>query len=63
MDGALGADLDLGMDELAHRLLVARAEGGQEAADELRPDLRRSRYLPRRLAMKLLRLIAEARLA
>ena len=35
MDGALGADLDLGMDELAHRRLVALAEGGQEAASEL----------------------------
>jgi hypothetical protein len=35
MDGSLGSDLDLGMDELAHRRLVARAEGGQEAASEL----------------------------
>ena len=35
VDGPLGADLDLGMDELAHRRPVARAEGGQEAASEL----------------------------
>jgi hypothetical protein len=35
MDGPLGADLDLGVDELAHRRLVARAQGGQEAANEL----------------------------
>src|SRR4029077_888068 len=31
----LRADLDLGMDELAHRRLVAIAECGQEAASEL----------------------------
>jgi hypothetical protein len=35
VDGPLGADLDVGVHELAHRCLVARAEGGQEAADEL----------------------------
>jgi hypothetical protein len=35
MDGSLGSDLDLGVDELADRRLVASAEGGQEAASEL----------------------------
>src|SRR4249919_609593 len=35
MDPPLRPDLDLGMDELAHRLTVARAQGGQEAASEL----------------------------
>jgi len=35
MDGSLGSDLDLRMDQLAHRRRVARAEGGQEAARKL----------------------------
>jgi hypothetical protein len=34
VNGSLGADLDLGVDELADRRPVARAEGGQDAASE-----------------------------
>jgi hypothetical protein len=34
VDGSLGPDLDLGVDELAHRRPIARADGDQEAADE-----------------------------
>jgi hypothetical protein len=35
VDLPLGPDLDLGMNELAQRLPVALAEGGEEAASEL----------------------------
>jgi hypothetical protein len=60
VNGPLGPDLDLGMDELAHRRPVARAEGGQEAASELFRilDLSTAQVLG-----EAARLVAETRLA
>jgi hypothetical protein len=59
MDGALGANLNLWMDKLAHRRPVAPAEGGQETAGEL--IARVSQLLAPQALDPLLRASAEAR--
>jgi len=61
MDCALGADLDFGVDEPAHRLPITLAEGGEEAADELVCVPDRVPLAPAELVEEPPRLVAEAR--